>query len=89
MATTVWKGYVTFGLISIPIRLFAAARSEHVRFHEIHRTCGTRIQTRLYCPYDKRIVKRDEVALGYEIDKDKYVLVEPAELKNIQPKSSK
>jgi DNA end-binding protein Ku len=89
MPTTLWKGHITFGLISIPIRLFAAARNEHTRFHEIHRECGTRIHHQLYCPYDERVVTREEVALGYETDKDKYVLVEPGELKKIQPKSSK
>jgi DNA end-binding protein Ku len=88
LASALWKGHITFGLISIPIRLFAAARNEHTRFHEIHRTCGTRIHHQLYCPYDKRVVTRDEVSLGYETDKDKYVLVEPAELKKIQPRSS-
>jgi DNA end-binding protein Ku len=89
MPYTLWKGYITFGLISIPIRLFAAARSEHTRFHEIHRECGSRIHHQLYCPYDQRVVTRDEVALGFETDKDKYVMVEPKELKKIQPKSSK
>ena len=89
MPSTLWKGHITFGLISIPIRLFSAARNEHTRFHEIHRECGTRIHHQLYCPYDERVVTREEVALGYETDKDKYVLVEPAELKKIQPKSSK
>ncbi len=89
MAATLWKGHITFGLISIPIRLFTAARAEHTRFHEIHRECGTRIHHRLYCPYDERVVTRDEVALGYETDKDQYVLVEPVELKRIQPKSSR
>ena len=76
MAATVWKGYITFGLISIPIRLYAAARESHVRFHEIHRECGTRIHHQLYCPYDQRVVTRDEVALGYETAKDKYLLLE-------------
>ncbi|MGB7438368.1 MAG: Ku protein [Candidatus Acidiferrum sp.] len=89
MASTVWKGYITFGLISIPIRLYTAARDTHIRFHEIHRECGTRIHHQLYCPYDERVVTRDEVALGYETGKDKYVLVELADLKKIQPKSSK
>jgi DNA end-binding protein Ku len=89
MAATLWKGYITFGLISIPVRLFTAARAEHTRFHEIHKECGTRIHHQLYCPYDERVVTRDEVALGYETDKDKYVLVEAAELKKIQPTSSR
>lgn len=89
MPSALWKGYITFGLISIPIRLYAAARESYTRFHEIHRECGTRIHHQLYCPYDERVVTREEVALGYETDKDKYVLVEPSELRKSQPKSSR
>jgi DNA end-binding protein Ku len=89
MARALWKGHITFGLVSIPVHLVTAARPSHVHFHEIHRTCGTRIHHQLYCPYDERVVPRDEVALGYETDKDKFVLVEPEELKKIQPKSSR
>jgi DNA end-binding protein Ku len=89
MPRALWKGHITFGLVSIPIHLVTAARPTHVRFHEIHRSCGTRIHHQLYCPYDERVVTRDEVALGFETDKDKYVLVEPQELKKIQPKSSR
>lgn len=88
MPSSVWKGYISFGLISVPIRLYSAARYSHVAFHEIHRKCGTRVRQQLYCPYDKEVVSRDELALGYETDKDKYVLIDPSELKRLQPPSS-
>lgn len=88
MPASVWKGYISFGLISVPIRLFSAARYSHISFHEIHRECGTRVHQQLYCPHDKRVVSLDEIAMGYEIDEDKYVLVEPEELKKVQPPSS-
>jgi DNA end-binding protein Ku len=88
MPTSSWKGYISFGLVSVPIRLFTAARYSHVAFHEIHKKCGTRVRQQLYCPYDKEVVPRDEIALGYEVAEDKYVLVDPAELKKLQPASS-
>src|ERR1700733_10078524 len=88
MPQTVWKGYISFGLISVPIRLYSAARYSHIGFHEIHRACGTRVRQQLYCPHDERVVSRDEIAMGYEVEKGKYVLVEPSELKKIQPRSS-
>ena len=50
MAATVWKGYITFGLISVPVRLHTAARSERVSFNQLHKTCHTRIKQQLYCP---------------------------------------
>lgn len=88
MANSAWKGYISFGLISVPIRLFPAARYSHIAFHEIHRKCGHRVHQQLYCPYDEEVVSREEIALGYEVEKDKYVLVEPSELKELQPRSS-
>src|SRR3984957_18270495 len=88
MPPSSWKGYISFGLISVPIRLYAAARASHITFHEIHKKCGTRVHQQLYCPYDKEMVSRDEIAMGYEIDKDKHALVEPAELKKLEPQSS-
>jgi DNA end-binding protein Ku len=89
MGQAVWKGYISFGLVSVPIRLLSAARSSHVHFHEIHRTCGTRVHQQMYCPHDERVVPRDEIAMGYEVEEDQYVLVDQKELKRLQLPSSK
>jgi DNA end-binding protein Ku len=88
MAASVWKGSISFGLVSVPIKLFAAARYSHISFHEVHRECGHRVQQQLYCPYDKRVVSRDEIVMGYEVDEDKMVVVDREELKKLQPASS-
>lgn len=88
MAASVWKGSISFGLVSVPIKLFAAARYSHISFHEVHRECGHRVQQQLYCPYDKRVVSRDEIVMGYEVDEDKMVIVGREELKKLQPASS-
>ena len=88
MASTVWKGYVSFGLISVPIRLFVAAREEHVSFNQIHKECGTRVKQQLYCPTDQRVVERSELAKGYQVDKDTYVQVTEEELKTLEAESS-
>jgi len=88
MAATVWKGYITFGLISIPIRLFAAARSERVEFHMIHAVCNTRIKQQLFCPTCERVVERSELVKGYEVEKSTYVQVTDAELKKVEPQST-
>jgi DNA end-binding protein Ku len=88
MAASVWKGSISFGLVSVPIKLFAAARYSHISFHEVHRECGHRVQQQLYCPFDKRVVSRDEIVMGYEVDEDKMVIVDREELKKLQPASS-
>lgn len=89
MASTVWKGYLTFGLISVPIRLFAAARREQIGFHQVHQPCGTRIRQQLYCPHCERVVERNEIIKGYEEAKDSFIEIDPEELKKIAPASER
>ncbi len=81
MASTVWKGYLSFGLISVPIRLHVAARSDRIGFNQLHKECHSRIRQRLYCPVCDRQVERSELVKGYEYEKDNYVLVEEEEVK--------
>ncbi len=89
MAQTVWKGYLTFGLISVPVRLFAAARREHVSFHMLHNVCGTRVRQQLFCPHCERTVERSEIVKGYPESKDSFIVVNPDELKAIAPPSER
>jgi DNA end-binding protein Ku len=88
MASTVWKGYISFGLISIPVRLFVAARKKRVSFHQIHKVCNTRIRQQLYCPTCEQTVDRADIIKGYEYEKETYVLVEGDDLRKIAPPSS-
>jgi DNA end-binding protein Ku len=89
MASSVWSGYLTFGLISMPVRLFSGARGERVSFHMLHRDDNTRIKQQLWCPHDERVVERSEIVKGYEYRKGEYVIIEPEELKKIEPKTAK
>jgi DNA end-binding protein Ku len=88
MASTIWKGYITFGLISIPVRLFAAARTDRISFNMLHEVCQTRIKQQLYCPTCERVIERSEIVKGYEAEKDSYVTVTDEELKKVAPASS-
>src|SRR5262252_6392486 len=89
MAASVWSGYLTFGLISMPVRLFSGARSSGISFHMLHRDDLQRVKQQLYCPADNRVVERSEIVKGYEYRKDEYVVVEPEEIKKIEPKTAK
>ena len=89
MATSVWKGYLTFGLISIPIRLFSAARGERISLNQLHSVCHTRIKMPLFCPTCDRKVERNEIVKGYEYEKDQYVLFDEKELEKIEPESAR
>ena len=89
MASSVWSGYLTFGLISMPVRLFSGARGNHISFHMLHRDDNTRIKQQLWCPLDERVVERSEIVKGYEYRKGEYVIIEPDEIKKIEPKTAK
>jgi len=89
VATSVWKGHITFGLISIPVQLFSAARNERVSFNQLHKVCKSRLRQPLFCPTCNRMVERNEVVKGYEHEKEQYVLVEDAELEKIAPPSAR
>jgi DNA end-binding protein Ku len=89
MAASVWSGYLTFGLISMPVRLFSGARSSGISFNMLHRDDLSRVKQQLYCPVDNRVIGRDEVVKGYEYRKDEYVVIEPEEIKKIEPKTAK
>ena len=88
MPAAVWKGSISFGLLTIPIRMFTAARSERVQLHQIHKKCHTRLRQPLYCPECKRIVDRSEVVKGYGYAEGKYVVIDDEEIKKITPQSS-
>lgn len=89
MAATVWKGHLSFGLVSIPISLTPAARTERISFNQLHSVCHTRLRQPLFCPHCNRNVERSEVEKGYEYEKDQYVLFTPDELKAIEPESAR
>ncbi|MFL6301471.1 MAG: Ku protein [Terriglobales bacterium] len=89
MAASVWTGFLTFGLISMPVRLFSGARGTRVSFHMLHREDNVRIKQQLFCPADERVVERSEIVKGFEYRKGEYVVVEPEEIKKIEPKTAK
>jgi DNA end-binding protein Ku len=84
-----WNGFITFGLISIPVKLYPAARSARVGLHQLHSVCKTRLRQPLFCPSCNRIVDRSEVVKGYEYEDGKYVLIDPDEIKKITPESAR
>src|SRR3954465_2131294 len=89
MAASVWTGFLTFGLISMPVRLFSGARGSRVSFHMLHRPDHVRVKQQLICPADEQVIDRSEIVKGYEYRKDEYVIIEPDEIKKIEPKTAK
>jgi DNA end-binding protein Ku len=89
MASTVWKGHLTFGLLSLPVKLFSAARGETVSFNQLHKDDHSRVKQVLYCQVEDKPIQRSEIVKGYEYEKDKYVVVDDEEIKKVAPKTAK
>jgi DNA end-binding protein Ku len=89
MASSVWKGHLTFGLVSFPIRLFSAARSETISFNLLHKDDHSRIRQVVYCQAEDKPVSRSELVKGYEYEKDHYVEIEDEDIKKVAPKTAK
>jgi Ku70/Ku80-like protein len=83
MATTIWKGHIAFGLVSFPVRLQAAARSQTVSFNQLHQCDHSRVKQVLFCQAEDKPVSRSELVKGFEYEKDRYVVVEESELDQI------
>jgi DNA end-binding protein Ku len=89
MAASVWSGYLTFGLISMPVKLFSGARSSGISFNMLHRDDLSRLKQQYVCLADGKVVDRSDIVKGYEYRKDEYVVIEPEEIKKIEPKTAK
>ena len=89
MASSVWKGHITFGLVSFPVRLFSAARSETLSFNQLHKDDNSRIRQVTYCQLEDKPVPRSELVKGYEYEKDRYVVIDDEDIKKVAPKTAK
>jgi DNA end-binding protein Ku len=75
MARAIWSGSISFGMVSIPVKLFGATESKDISFNLLHASCGTRLQQRRWCPTDEVDVPWSETARGYEYAKGQYVVL--------------
>src|SRR5580693_9826841 len=89
MASTVWKGHLTFGLVSFPIRLYSAARGESISFNQLHKADNSRVKQVIYCAAEDKPNPRSEIVKGFEYEKDRYVVIEDEEVKKVAPATAK
>ena len=83
------SGTISFGLVSIPVKLYTAASSGGVSFNLLHAKCGSRIKQQTFCPVCNEVVERGALVKGYEFQKDQYVRFTDEELKSLEGESSK
>ena len=85
---SIGSGAISFGLVSIPVKLYVAASSEAPSFNLLHAACGNRIRQQRFCPVCNEVVDRENLIKGYEFAKDQYVKVTDEELKALEGEAS-
>jgi DNA end-binding protein Ku len=89
MARSIWTGAISFGLVTVPVKLYSAVNRKSVRFHQLHESTGIRIQQKRIDPSTGEEVPYDEIVKGYEIAPDQYVVISNEELEALDPKKTK
>lgn len=84
-----WKGSISFALISIQVKLYTASKSKDITFHLLHSKDNTPIEYRRWCPADKVVIPWSDIIKGYEYQKGSYVVVSDEELEKLPQKASK
>jgi DNA end-binding protein Ku len=89
MPRSIWTGAISFGLVTVPVKLYSAVNRKTVRFHQLSGKTGVRIAQKRVDPQSGEEVAYEDIVKGYELAPDRYVVIEPAELDTLQPKKTK
>jgi DNA end-binding protein Ku len=88
VARAMWKGAIQFGLVTIPVKLYLATESKYgVSFHMLHEKDLSRIQMKIFCPVDEKVINRGETVKGYEWAPDQYVVITDEDLEKVPLKT--
>jgi DNA end-binding protein Ku len=89
MPRAIWTGAISFGMVTVPVKLYSAVNRKTVRFHQLSGKSGVRVSQKRIDPQSGEEVPYDSIVKGYEIAPDRYVVIEPGELETLQPKKTK
>jgi DNA end-binding protein Ku len=84
-----WQGYISFGLVTIPVKMYAATEHKALQFHYLHDKCKTRLNYERFCPKCEVVVPWEETVRGYEYEKGKYVVLRDEDFELIPLKTTK
>jgi DNA end-binding protein Ku len=89
MARSIWTGAISFGLVTVPVKLYSAVNRKTVRFHQLNGKTGVRIAQKRVDPSTGDEVAYEDIVKGFELTPDRYVVIEPGELEALEPKKTK
>jgi DNA end-binding protein Ku len=84
-----WSGAISFGLVNVPVKLYSAVSRKTVRFNQLNAETGNRIQQKRVDPETGEEVSYDQIVKGYELTKDRYVVISPDELDALDPEKTR
>lgn len=88
-ARAMWSGTISFGLVTIPVKLFSATHSHNVSFNLLHKKCKSRVKYQVYCPEDDEEVPRSDLVKGYEYAKNQFVILDDKDFEKLPVASKK
>lgn len=83
MPRSIWNGVISFGMVSIPVKLYSATESKDISFHQLHSTCETRIKYQKWCPQCEEVVDQDDIERGYEYARGHYVVLDDEDFEQL------
>jgi DNA end-binding protein Ku len=83
------SGVLSFGLVAIPVKLYPAIQDQTIRFHLLHKKCGSRVRNQRFCPVCNEVVERENLVRGVEVSKGEYVQITEAELDTIEAEANR
>lgn len=86
---TMWKGSISFGLVNIPIKMFASTDDKDIKFKYLHKECRTPIKQQRTCPTCEREVEWNDIVKGFEYEPGRFVIIEDEEIEAIKPDATK
>jgi DNA end-binding protein Ku len=89
MPRSIWTGAISFGLVTVPVKLYSAVNRKTVRFNQLNQKTGSRINQKRVDASTGEEVAYEDLVKGYELSPDRYVLIEPGELESVEPKKTK
>src|SRR4051794_35034043 len=89
MARSIWTGAISFGLVTVPVKMYSAVNRKTVRFHQLNKETGARISQKRVDPSTGDEVPYEDIVKGYELSPERYVVIEPNELESLDPAKTK
>ena len=85
----IWKGYINFGDVNLPVKLHTAIKEDRIQFHLLHKRDHVKLRQQMICAYERKPVPTEAQVKGFEVEEGKYIIVDPEEIEQTAPEDSR